>query len=379
VAARSLPVSGNADLVRRNGDALLIALAGVHAMLLFTAASVPLIAIGLWWNSNTIAHNFIHRPFFRSQGANRLFSIFLSLVLGIPQSYWRARHLQHHGEAEGRMGRHRAMRYGPTILFETILILALWLTLAGVDARFLFTVYLPGYAMGLGLCFLQGKYEHEGGTTSHYGRIYNTLFFNDGYHVEHHRRPHAHWTELRELRGEARAGARSSRWPAVLRWVDTLTTCALELLERVVLTSSFLQRFVLDRHERAFRKLLPEIHDVRRVTIVGGGLFPRTALILRRVLPDAALTVVEANAANLRRGRARLAADVAWIHASFQPDLPREDDLVVLPLAYIGDRGAIYRDPPSRRVIVHDWVWSRRGRGTIVSWLLLKRLNLIRR
>src|SRR5438874_9742981 len=34
----------------------------------------PLIAVGVWWNSNTIAHNFIHRPFFRSAGMNRVFS-----------------------------------------------------------------------------------------------------------------------------------------------------------------------------------------------------------------------------------------------------------------------------------------------------------------
>ena len=25
-----------------------------------------LATIGLWWNSNTISHNFIHRPFFRN-------------------------------------------------------------------------------------------------------------------------------------------------------------------------------------------------------------------------------------------------------------------------------------------------------------------------
>ncbi len=29
--------------------------------------SVPLVAVALWWNANTIAHNFIHTPFFRSR------------------------------------------------------------------------------------------------------------------------------------------------------------------------------------------------------------------------------------------------------------------------------------------------------------------------
>ena len=54
-----------------------------------------MIAIGVWWNSNTIAHNFIHRPFFRSRRFNALFSAYLSVLLGIPQVLWRDRHLAH--------------------------------------------------------------------------------------------------------------------------------------------------------------------------------------------------------------------------------------------------------------------------------------------
>jgi hypothetical protein len=30
-------------------------------------------------------------------------------------------------------------------------------------------------------------------------------------------------------------------------------------------------------------------------------------------------------------------------------------------------------------LLVHDWLWRRRGRGVAISWLLLKRLNLITR
>ena len=33
--------------------------------------------------------------------------------------------------------------------------------------------------------------------------------------------------------------------------------------------------------------------------------------------------------------------------------------------------------PPAARVIVHEWIWSRRELTARVSWLLLKRLNLI--
>jgi fatty acid desaturase len=85
-------------------DARFVALAVAHAGILLAVPSIPVIAVGLWWNANTIAHNFIHRPFFRTMAANRAFSAFLSLVLGIPQALWRQRHLQHHAETlDGRV------------------------------------------------------------------------------------------------------------------------------------------------------------------------------------------------------------------------------------------------------------------------------------
>ena len=54
-------------------------------------------------------------------------------------------------------------------------------------------------------------------------------------------------------------------------------------------------------------------------------------------------------------------------------------DLVVIPLSFIGDRARIYRQPPAPAVLVHDWIWRARGDSVTVSWVLLKRLNLVRR
>src|SRR6185295_1722079 len=87
-------------------DALLIGLSFMHGGLLLTAPSIPLIAVGLWWNSNTVSHNFIHLPFFRSAACNRLYSMYLTALLGFPQTLWRERHLAHHSG--------RAMRVRPT-------------------------------------------------------------------------------------------------------------------------------------------------------------------------------------------------------------------------------------------------------------------------
>jgi hypothetical protein len=348
-------------------DATLITLSFAHAMVLLTVPSIPVIAIGLWWNANTIAHNFIHTPYFRSRELNVLYSIYLSALLGIPQSLWRDRHLQHH------KGESRPFRKSSLLAVETGVVLGVWLTLLVLTPEFFLGVYAPGYLMGLGLCFLHGHFEHARGTTSHYGRLYNFLFFNDGYHVEHHLRPGEHWTRLPR---HASAGARRSSWPPVLRWLDGVDLVA---LERLVLRSVWLQRFVLACHERAFRRLLARVPKVERVTIVGGGLFPRTALVLERVLPDATLTIVDEKADHLELARRFLNGRVQYRHAFYDPASSDDADLVVIPLAFIGDREAVYRESPARFTLVHDWMWKTHAQGVRVSWLLLKRLNLVAR
>jgi hypothetical protein len=348
-------------------DGWLAALAAAQGALLLGAPSVLLVAIGLWWNANTVAHNFIHRPFFRARWANALLSAYLSLLLGFPQTLWRERHLAHHAGAGCRA------RPSGRLALETSLILLLWAGLAALSPAFLLRVYLPGYLLGLALCCLQGYYEHTGGTTSHYGRVYNALFLNDGYHVEHHTWPHARWSDLPGL---AQSSARTSRWPAVLRWLDALS---LEGLERWVVRSPARQRFVVARHAAAARRLVSGIPDIRRVKIVGGGLFPRTALILSDLLPEARITIVDGSASNLDVARIFLGGRaVELVHGLYRPSTSEDADLLVIPLSYSGEREEIYRHPPARAVLIHDWIWRRRGEGAVVSWLLLKRMNLVR-
>lgn len=358
-------------------DALPVALALAHGVLLLSWPSIPLVAVGLWWNANTISHHFIHRPFFRTRRLNASFSCYLSLVLGFPQSLWRARHLAHHLAIEGRRGRHDLK----LSLLDLGAVIALWGALLVFAPSFVLTVYVPGFLIGLGLCYLQGHYEHARGTVSHYGWLYNFLLFNDGYHVEHHARPAANWRELpRHRAGKANA----SRWPPVVRWLELVNLCA---LERVVLRSPMLQRFVLKRHERAFSSLLSELPPVRRVGIVGGGLFPRTALILTRLLPESRLVLIDQSENNLaiaqsflscgRQGCLRSQSPPEFVNDRFEPGMQCDYDLLVVPLAFDGDRRTLYQRPPSSVMLVHDWIWRRRRPSKVVSWLLLKRLNLV--
>jgi len=334
-----------------------------------------LFAVLVWWTSNTIAHLFIHRPFFHRRSANRLFALGISLALGIPQTLWRDRHLAHHSGIAPRL------RPSSDLILQVVLVAALWVTMIDRAPMFFATVYVPGYLGGLLLCAVHGHYEHAGETISHYGWLYNVLLFNDGYHVEHHAHPGLPWSRLPERRDPH---ARTSAWPAPLRWVEGGGGEVLEALERLVLRSRLLQRFVLRVHERALRDLIVGLPPRPQIIIVGGGLFPRTALILRSLVPNARITIVDSNRENLDRARTWI-GNALFFHAHYAaPDSsevsdPSETDLLIIPLCFDGDREAIYRRPPARMVIVHDWIWRARGVSRVISVALLKRVNLVTR
>lgn len=348
---------------------MLVALSLTHGGLLLTVPSVPLVAVGLWWTANTVAHNFIHRPFFRDSRLNRVYSLTLSVILGFPQTAWRERHLAHHA------GRTPAVRMSRTLAVELLFVLGSWLLCVWTSPRVFVFVYLPGWALGMALCWLQGHYEHARGTTSHYGSLYNLLFFNDGYHVEHHRQPGVHWTRLPSRRMATTAERQAvSRWPPVLRWLEVLS---LDGLERIVLGVPLLQRIVIRWHERALCRLMPSAGPIRSVVIVGGGLFPRTALALGRLQPNLAITIIDARQEHLDVARRFLDDRVILRQGFYSAAQPLAADLVVIPMAFIGARRLVYAHPPARATLVHDWIWHRRGRGAVVSWLLLKRINLI--
>lgn len=93
--------------------------------------------------------------------------------------------------------------------------------------------YLPGFFVGLTLVNIQNYYRHYGAfpgdrgrdSVSYYGRIYNKLTFNDGYHQEHHLSPGTHWTRLRAIRERETARLDSkprivSPVPAVVGFLD---------------------------------------------------------------------------------------------------------------------------------------------------------------
>ena len=90
-------------------DSLLVLLALLQGALLWAWPTLATVALGLWWCSNTVAHCAIHKPFFRAAPLDRAFSLYLTALLGVPQSLWRDRHLAHHA---GRTWRFRDYERG---------------------------------------------------------------------------------------------------------------------------------------------------------------------------------------------------------------------------------------------------------------------------
>ncbi len=362
--------------MRDRRDTLTIAGTLAHAAALLLAPSLCTVGLLLWWNANALSHQHVHRRFFTGFFAGRAldaaFSAWLSLLLGVPQRLWRALHLAHHAERPWRL------RLDWPLAAECALVFALWITLLAAAPAFFFASYLPGLALGLGLCFVHGHYEHAGGTTSCYGRAWNLLFLNDGYHAEHHARPQAHVFDL----PRHRVAARLSRWPPVLRWLDaqpSIVARALNALEHAVLRCGPLQTLVLRTHRRALRALLHDVPAPRRVIIVGGGLFPRTAILACELWPQAQVTVLDAAPASLTHARRLLPRRVHIVCGRYVPGEALAADLVFLPLALCGDRARAYASPPAAWCVVHDWLWQTRGVSRVVAWWLGKRVNLVRR
>ncbi len=169
-------------------------------------------------------------------------------------------------------------------------------------------------------------------------------------------------------------------------FLNRLQSRCLGGLEHLALRSKPIQRWMVFTHRRAFQTLLAQIPQARlqHVVIVGGGLFPRTLLILLDLLPHASFTVIEQERRHIEQARlilqvhAGTLARIHFVEACFSPGQPLEADALVLPLAFLGHRAALYQQMPTAYAFVHDWLWQRKTpKSARVSCWLLKRINLV--
>jgi hypothetical protein len=169
-------------------------------------------------------------------------------------------------------------------------------------------------------------------------------------------------------------------------FLNRLQSSCLVGLEHLALRSKPIQRWMVFTHRRAFQTLLAQIPQARleHVVIVGGGMFPRTLLILLDLLPRASFTVIEKERRHIEQARlilqahAGISARIHFVEACFLPGQPLEADALVLPLAFLGHRTALYQQMPTAYTFVHDWLWQHKTpKSARVSCWLLKRINLV--
>jgi fatty acid desaturase len=92
-------------------------------------------------------------------------------------------------------------------LVEAVALGAFWAAMAVFSWQFFVFFYLPSYYLGWVMSYAEGYLEHFGAepgnpfanSVSSYNRLYNFLWFNNGYHQEHHWDPKVHWTRMKRL------------------------------------------------------------------------------------------------------------------------------------------------------------------------------------
>ena len=309
-------------------DALVLGAALVQAALLaaalaLAATAVPgpgarvALAVGLAlamnWGSNTVSHIHLHAPLFRGEAANGAFSLFLSVLLAVPQSWWKLRHLAHHelpdardeppgpGAARARRRRarraarrRRGARRGRAARLRD--------RLRARDAARLRALREPGAAGApaqrrrrrRARAALQPAVVQRRLPRRPPPRARGPLDDPAGAR----RRRATSSAPCRRSSAGSNSSPRSPTAPpprrstrsSARRWgsPSSAATCS-------------------PRTRAPGRALLRDAPDIREVTIIGGGLFPRTALVLARLLPDARLTIVDAVPAHLEHARAFLA------------------------------------------------------------------------
>lgn len=202
-----------------------------------------------FFNYECTGHFFIHTPFFRRRGFNGAFGLLNSIAIGFPQTLYRAEHLNHHrfgsdhrDASTGTTGDHSSIyRHGktgttpePMLRYAVLMPLrqdvlrlvrmtpvplrgqlalealgVLWLLVCAAYVSLWAMVFLcvlswAGSALTHAENWLQHAHAIPGSrqtdAVSCYGRWYNLLWFNNGYHQEHHFRPGVHWSEAPDLR-----------------------------------------------------------------------------------------------------------------------------------------------------------------------------------
>jgi fatty acid desaturase len=204
-------------------------------------------------NYQCVAHNFLHNPFFVSRRLNTLFALVNSIPLGMSQTLYTFHHFNHHrfsndyrdpetGRTRDRSSTFAHSRAPQTeeplasyalvgvprtdlvspyreakaknrhrhVLLEAAAVLAFVGVMAWINWQYVLVFVFPVWFFGQAAALAENYFEHHKARPGHaransvscYNPLYNLIWFNNGYHQEHHCRPAVHWTEIPAVRSE---------------------------------------------------------------------------------------------------------------------------------------------------------------------------------
>ena len=191
----------------------------------------------------------LDNEFFGPRWANALMSMLNSVALCFPQSVFREHHFNHHrynnqAPADGQEGdlsslqrfsrvpgqpealwryallsplRADVLRYaraaftagrGRQVVLDSVAVVSVMAALAWWMPAYFVVYYLPLLYFGHVVTYTEGYFEHhravpgdrQRNAVSCYSRWYNFIWFNNGYHQEHHCYPGVHWTRIAAMR-----------------------------------------------------------------------------------------------------------------------------------------------------------------------------------
>lgn len=209
----------------------------------------------LFYSSNfqCVTHNFIHNSFFKDQKMNNYFLVINSMIIGLPMTLHTILHENHHEFNNDRQDifghttsdlssiyRYSENQHEPEsfwsytfksifrtdfkklfkiaserglskqVYFELIAILVFWTILVSSHFYCFIFYFIPTWFLGQCSHYASNYVEHYRSSpgnrltdaVSCYSPWYNFVWFNNGYHQEHHFRPEIHWSEIKKLKTE---------------------------------------------------------------------------------------------------------------------------------------------------------------------------------
>ena len=215
-------------------------------------------------NYTISSHEFSHLPWFTLDCLNRSFSLYNSVNLGFPFILFKYQHLDHHRHnnslddpistwRHGRNGNQEHwLSYALLGLFrdefrsalreikekqqlanlrsEAFAVVAVLICWGWMNWRFLVFAWAPTFFVAQAVARMSNYFGHFNATdvnnriadsVNYYGRLWNLLMCNEGYHQEHHIRPQVHWSRRKEVQIEFEermelAGAYTQQLPPLL-------------------------------------------------------------------------------------------------------------------------------------------------------------------